>query len=849
DGRYVAYGRITDTVSQHEDIFLIPLDNGPEIPLVESPADNDVLAWMPDGKNLLFRSDRRGQGDDAWMIRVVDGRPQGVPRLVKKGIPRNLEGPVRTPTGGWAFYYREWGPYVLMSNTYTATLDPDTGKLSTDPKLVSPSIAVWERVLSPDFSHDGKYLAYYVAPAAERSPEGSQYGPGNIIIRSLETGQEREISLSPRFSDSGSPFLRWACDGRSILIAGSVETGHRGIFRVDTDTGKLNPVVLDDPGRTTPNWQLRRRSDPDWTGGDGVGYGEESLDGKTLFFPRFHFDPNAPGLHRHTQCRIVARDLDTGRERDIYRNPDGVFGVLAFNVSPDGQRVLVGTGNALWICPTTGGEPRELLKFEGEFSKRIRWQVAWTPDSRYLLFAKADQGRSELWRIAVKGGKPERVDELPLHLGTYLHPLRIHPHGRQIAFALPPTQWVAQRQIRMMKIVFPPEWAKEACIANLKVIGEALERYKNDHSDVPDWLSDLYPDCLRDESVLLCPSDERGGRSYGLLTDPKMSCSYTYMFVPRPQGVSGLEVALPVDFPYAGSMTWKDACKLQLKYYGGIVPIVQCRHHSPRISLGYNGEIIEARSWEDQAGTGLLNQLKAAMQATPAAWAQQYDMQRFLCLLRVTEDAETDEAALVKLLEMHIKEHPDDEAATEFLAELPKLRFIGRSEDDAEEDVDTGAMDLDSSDLELIDEYDGDGDQIVGLRFADIRISQGARIKRAYVQFTAYPVQGSSEKTDLMIHAELSANAETFKEADHNISTRKRTKASVKWSPEPWTVKGERSEKQRTPDMSPLIQQVVDQSNWQEGNALVLIISGSGRRTAESWDGGWSGTPMLHVEY
>lgn len=60
---------------------------------------------------------------------------------------------------------------------------------------------------------------------------------------------------------------------------------------------------------------------------------------------------------------------------------------------------------------------------------------------------------------------------------------------------------------------------------------------------------------------------------------------------------------------------------------------------------------------------------------------------------------------------------------------------------------------------------------------------------------------------------------------------------------------GERSEKQRTSDLSSLIQEVVNQSNWQEGNALVLIISGSGRRTAQSWDVAWSGTPMLYVDY
>jgi len=62
-------------------------------------------------------------------------------------------------------------------------------------------------------------------------------------------------------------------------------------------------------------------------------------------------------------------------------------------------------------------------------------------------------------------------------------------------------------------------------------------------------------------------------------------------------------------------------------------------------------------------------------------------------------------------------------------------------------------------------------------------------------------------------------------------------------------VGGERSEKQRTPDLSSLIQEVVDQPDWQKGNSLVLVISGSGRRNAESDYVGWSGDPMLYVEH
>jgi hypothetical protein len=46
-----------------------------------------------------------------------------------------------------------------------------------------------------------------------------------------------------------------------------------------------------------------------------------------------------------------------------------------------------------------------------------------------------------------------------------------------------------------------------------------------------------------------------------------------------------------------------------------------------------------------------------------------------------------------------------------------------------------------------------------------------------------------------------------------------------------------------------LAQQVVDRPGWASGNDLVLIISGSGQRRAESFDGIREGAALLHVEY
>jgi hypothetical protein len=209
-----------------------------------------------------------------------------------------------------------------------------------------------------------------------------------------------------------------------------------------------------------------------------------------------------------------------------------------------------------------------------------------------------------------------------------------------------------------------------------------------------------------------------------------------------------------------------------------------------------------------------------------------------------------DVAKLAELLREHLEKHPDltSKGAEELLAALGKLRFVTRSEDDAEERND-GSMGLDNSDLDMGTGISGK-DRVIGIRFTDIRIPIGARIKKAYVQFTAEGDPGETRPSDLTIHAELAGNAETFTYSKHNISLRKRTRASVKCSPQPWNVAGERSAKQRTPNLSSLVQEVVAQPDWRQGNALVFIISGSGGdRDAESYDADKGAAPMLYVEY
>lgn len=167
---------------------------------------------------------------------------------------------------------------------------------------------------------------------------------------------------------------------------------------------------------------------------------------------------------------------------------------------------------------------------------------------------------------------------------------------------------------------------------------------------------------------------------------------------------------------------------------------------------------------------------------------------------------------------------------------------ISTATDDVEE-LQTGYIDLGSSDLELVDEQVS---QQVGLRFQGLDIPAGAVITGAWMQFTVD--EPSIDSATLTIAAQDVGDAPTFG-GPRTVSTRMLTSAAVSWEPAPWPTVGAAGPEQRSPDLAPAIQAVVARPDWAAGNAIALIVTGTGRRTAESFEGSPQSAPLLHVEW
>ncbi len=421
DGRYIVYSFPPEEDLPNRDVFVLAVDGSRETPLIEDPADDYALDWSLDGSRILFASDRTGSFS-LWSISVRDGKPQGPPELVKKDI-----GPVKSIgfTAKGSLYYSVPNS---TNDVYIAKLDRETGRLLSPPKPAPQRFSGsndW-----PAWSPDGRYLAYISRRGPSQYPLWQNVSDTQVIvIHSVETGQERE--LSPKLNRYIR--LRWSPDGRALATR-SASKG-LGLYRIDAQTGEVTPMVLQQP-RTFLTAEF------DW-----------SPDGKGFFY--FY----GPG----EGVRLARRDLETGQDTVLYRttnvrpHPRG----LAF--SRDGRNIAFamsepGTGSdslvshALYVMPATGSEPRELVRFQepGYLPRFERWD--WTPDGRYLVYAKGNpqDQKSELWRIAVDGGKPQKLDLVVEGLRS----VRMHPDGQRIAFGVGKSSqelWVMENFLPALK--------------------------------------------------------------------------------------------------------------------------------------------------------------------------------------------------------------------------------------------------------------------------------------------------------------------------------------------------------------------------------------------------------------
>jgi Tol biopolymer transport system component len=369
-----------DTKQGKRDIYLLATDGSRETPIVQHPADDGLLEWLPDGRGILFASDRAGT-IDMWSQQITDGLPESAPTLIRRSIGPTT--PMRLTKGG-AFYYET--PATFM-DVYTVRLDPKTGNVAGQPRKEP---LPWEgHNRWPDWSPDGRRLAYVSVRPTVVGP----YAPGRarealLCVYSADTGTVRE------YPGVRVGLTSWSPDGRYLYVT-ATNVGGGGIHRVNVDSGEFTPVLPEAKASA----------------------GQVSADGQWIVFCR--------------NRRVQRRNVQSGEEKEL-DGPDIYPGHLA--LSSDGRRLawVVRSDEKTWILkvmPFPDGAPTEIQRLKSPDD-----HIGWSSDATFIYYSDLPPGGGKdwhLWRVPADGGTAQDLGSA----ANFHQRLSVHPDGTRITFS------------------------------------------------------------------------------------------------------------------------------------------------------------------------------------------------------------------------------------------------------------------------------------------------------------------------------------------------------------------------------------------------------------------------------
>ena len=245
DGKFLLYDVEGSSSDGGRDILAIAMDEGSsETVLVEGPSNDSQPSWTPDGKAILFMSDRSGS-PALWTMRVDNGAPKGTAELVRPNF-----GNVRilgfTRDGSYFYQLAERPGGCLCREAESGEPGIHRGPAPlTDRFVGSNSGAAW--------SADGRHVAFV------RGPDDGRKFSSCARWLTAPNGPATKL-LDGYFPAQQGP--AWFPDSRSVLVSDTDHANRKTSFRrVDIESGQETLVFEATYGRSSAlrdraRWQV-----------------------------------------------------------------------------------------------------------------------------------------------------------------------------------------------------------------------------------------------------------------------------------------------------------------------------------------------------------------------------------------------------------------------------------------------------------------------------------------------------------------------------------------------------------------------------------------------------------------
>ena len=221
DGQYIAYDLPVGDDREDRHVFVMSIDATQQTTVTEQAGENAVMGWSPDGRDLLFASNRSGT-NGLWAGRLERGKLLAPPSLVKTDLGSYWS--LGVSAHGSLYVWRSGSARFLR----VAALELTTGRARR-------AVGGFEEFIGdgggPVWSPDGTNLAY----------RGCRMLSGcTLAVASIATGGPVR-QLRPRLSYFNGQY--WAPDSRSLVAGGRNLKGQRAFYRIDASTGEVSRLM------------------------------------------------------------------------------------------------------------------------------------------------------------------------------------------------------------------------------------------------------------------------------------------------------------------------------------------------------------------------------------------------------------------------------------------------------------------------------------------------------------------------------------------------------------------------------------------------------------------------------
>ena len=282
-----------------------------------------------------------------------------------------------------------FGLYKLTRRSPAAPAQP--------PPKVTPFTTFSGREQQPSFSPDGNQIAY--------SASGDKGDNFDIYIK-LVNSDAPPLRLTTNPADDIYP--AWSPDGQVIAFVRHVGA-QVTIYTVSVLGGRERKLY----SGTSNFFSL-------YEFGNALSW---SPDGKYLAF--------SGQVSQDQPNNIFLLSLDTLEAHPITKPPEGFLGDSTPAFSPDGKLLAFVRGASsrdveVYVMPASGGEPKRLT-----FDNRSGRSLAWTADSKWIVFSSWFYGGLKLFKVEAAGGTPQQLD-----VGTeFASTLAISRQGDRLAYS------------------------------------------------------------------------------------------------------------------------------------------------------------------------------------------------------------------------------------------------------------------------------------------------------------------------------------------------------------------------------------------------------------------------------